>query len=218
MPWRKPGVFGLKLNCISPGDYSDEELGGDKMEMITKMSKPIFLAVGSVLLIALGVILGQSVSSIVNAHGGDPNSLHFCVNTDNGLIIMVRGDTDCDELRGNWQPVDKTVGSLVSPNGEYSLSVADDGINMSGPGGVVTIDATSITIQAAMSVNIAASTSVNITSSNSTNISSAAMTNIDGAIVNLNGSACPVARVGDITAGTQFTQRIVTGSATVSAC
>ena len=82
--------------------------------MITKVSKPIFLAVGSVILIALGVILGQSVSSIVNAHGGDPNSLHFCVNTDNGLIIMVRGDTDCGELRGNWQPVDKTVGSLVS--------------------------------------------------------------------------------------------------------
>ncbi len=186
--------------------------------MITKVSKPIFLAVGSVILIALGVILGQSVSSIVNAHGGDPNSLHFCVNTDNGLIIMVRGDTDCGELRGNWQPVDKTVGSLVSPNGEYSLSVADDGINMSGPGGVVTIDATSITIQAAMSVNIAGSTSINITSSNSTNISSAAMTNIDGAIVNLNGSTCPVASVGDITAGNEATQTIVTGSATVSAC
>ena len=188
------------------------------MEMITKMSKPIFLAVGSVLLVALGVILGQSVSSIVNAHGGDPNSLHFCVNTDNGLIIMVRSDTDCGELQGNWIPVEKTVGSLVSPNGEYSLSVTDDGINMSGPGGVVTIDTTSITIQAATSVNIAGSTSVNITSAASMNISSVGMTNINGGLVNLNGSTCPVARVGDITTGSQSTQTIVTGSATVSAC
>jgi hypothetical protein len=92
-------------------------------------------------------------------------------------------------------------GPLTSPNGLFSVSVTDSGIELRGPSAVVRIDAASVRVDAV-----------------STAIRSLGPTEISGAVIGLNGSGCPpVARVGDLVQPGE-PGMVLTGSPTVTAC
>ena len=58
-----------------------------------------------------------------------------------------RGPVGPQGPRGPQGPAGSFRGKLASPNGEFSISVTDSGIVLSGPSGHITIGATSITLE-----------------------------------------------------------------------
>jgi hypothetical protein len=89
-------------------------------------------------------------------------------------------------------------GTFTSPNGQYSITVGDDGIELSGPNAGVRIGATEAVVSGATA-----------------RVEALGVAELRGAVVMLNGCHTPVARVGDrvdATAGV-----VITGSATVCA-
>jgi IPT/TIG domain-containing protein len=112
------------------------------------------------------------------------------------------------------------TGHFQSPNGQYSLDVADSGIRLAGPGatmligtGTVTIMATNVVVRSDVSTeirsgattmvrsgtntDIQSSASTTVNSGATTTVHSAATTSIEGALVLLNGGGRPAARAGD---------------------
>jgi phage baseplate assembly protein gpV len=126
---------------------------------------------------------------------------------DEVLVAFEQGDLRQPVVLGSlWNgteppPAGSASGHITSPNGLFSISVTDSGIELRGPSVVVRVDAANVQVDAV-----------------GTAIRSLGPTDVSGAVVRLNGSGCPpVARVGDLV---QFAElgRIVTGSPTVTAC
>ncbi len=111
-----------------------------------------------------------------------------------------------------------TAWVAASPNGKYSITVTDEGINLNTPGGGIVLNEKAININSTAPVNIKSSTTVYINGV-AVNISGGATTNITGGIINLNnaGSGFPAARVGDSVTGNPGggINSIITGSGTV---
>lgn len=97
------------------------------MSKLTGMKKTAFWGIAVVLLITLGVVLGQSIVAVVDAqvsepeHGGDPSSVHVCVNTNNGLMLMVGPNNNCSALPAAWVPVDWAI---QGPQGDPGVPCA----------------------------------------------------------------------------------------------
>jgi hypothetical protein len=116
-------------------------------------------------------------------------------------------------------PVTTFNGTYQSPNGHFTFSLTDNGIVLSGPGGSVRIDETS--------VQVSGSNNVTITAAGSVTVNASASAQVTASMVTLNGSCSRVARAGDLvlvnvppaTPATQVaTGSIVLGSSTVFAC
>ena len=114
-------------------------------------------------------------------------------------------------------------------SGQYSLSVTDDGIMLSGPlSAKVVLDATGVTVESTSPVTIRSSTSVSVRGTavslkgdGTLSAEAGGVAEVKGAVVHVNGggSCGPAARVGDQIVGTAtgpaVTGQIVTGSPTV---
>jgi hypothetical protein len=59
-------------------------------------------------------------------------------------------------------------GTFTSPNGEYTISVTDNGISLASPGALIDVAGTAITVQAAGALDVAAGTTLGLTSGGGT--------------------------------------------------
>ena len=59
-------------------------------------------------------------------------------------------------------------GTFTSPNGEYTISVTDDGISLASPGALIDVAGTAITVQAAGALNVDAGTTLGLSSGGGT--------------------------------------------------
>jgi hypothetical protein len=89
-----------------------------------------------------------------------------------------QGPAGADGAQG---PAGDFTGHFASPNGLYTLDVADTGIRLEGPGGEITLGSGGITVTGTGSATLQASGTVSVR----------------GASVQLNGCGAPVARAGD---------------------
>ena len=114
-------------------------------------------------------------------------------------------------------------GTFTSPNGQYSISVADTGITLkrTTPGGAsIALHDDDITVKSSQTVNVEAGTDLKLKGSVSAlvegggfaTVKAGALTAVSGGLVTINGPGCrPAARLNDtVTSGL-----ITTGSATV---
>jgi hypothetical protein len=128
-------------------------------------------------------------------------------------------------LSGQLVPAD--LGAvLVSPNGQYRLTVSDAGIAASGPGGSIEILASGLRIESPATVTVDG-TQVSVEASALMNIrgqlvrvQGSGVTDVRGAVLLLNGGCRPVARLSDLVSvpGAPSSAPIVTGSPTVLSC
>jgi len=79
---------------------------------------------------------------------------------------------------------------FTSPDGQFTLSVTDDGISLTGPGSSITVDTTGVTVQAAATLTLQA-LSINVESPE---------TSFSGTVTFPNGTG-PVAGVGNLDIG-----------------
>jgi hypothetical protein len=114
-------------------------------------------------------------------------------------------------------------------SGQYSLSVTDDGITLSGPlSEKVVLDATGVTVESTSPVTIRSSTDVSVRGTvvslkgdGTLTAEAGGVAEVKGAVVHVNGggSCGPAARAGDQVVGTangsSVTGQVVTGSPTV---
>jgi hypothetical protein len=105
-------------------------------------------------------------------------------------------------------PAGDFSGVFTSPNGDYSISVTDTGISLSGPNaGMIELSATGVTINGHL-----------------VTIDSAAVTSVNGTTLTLNcdgSGGSPVARIGDtilLTGLNEITGAITSGATSVLAC
>lgn len=94
-----------------------------------------WLAIGpvSVLLVALGAVIGAGNNSIVNAHGGDTSKFHACVDRTTGALRLVGADSDCSSLPPKWRnPIhwDKESGWLGAGSGSLSAASLVDKVGI----------------------------------------------------------------------------------------
>jgi hypothetical protein len=126
-----------------------------------------------------------------------------------------------DGLDGAPGPAGDFSGVFESPNGQFRLSVSDDGILLEGPDSELVIDASSIRIQAADSVAVYSGKDIDLLAAD--NLSAGAGANmrfsaggrihtdatgtfaVEASQVQLNGCV-PIARIGDAVAGGSIVQ------------
>jgi len=89
-------------------------------------------------------------------------------------------------------------GTFASPNGQYSLTVADDGIRLLGPNGRLDLVAGGITIDSQLGLTLRGTTAAALLSSGSVTVQGAGQVAVNGALVNLNGGACTLLRPTDV--------------------
>jgi hypothetical protein len=92
-------------------------------------------------------------------------------------------------------------GTFTSPNGEYTISVTDDGISLASPGALIDVAGTAITVQSAAALNVTAGTTLGLSSGGGTAFSAGSSFDVDaGSSMAISaGSALAVA------AGSAFT-------------
>jgi hypothetical protein len=164
--------------------------------------------------VALGVVVGGSIVG-VSAQTGTTR-IHACVdNAGNIKIIGASGGCKNNETALDWNvqgvkgdtgpqgdpgpqgvpgPAGSFTGTFVSPNQAYSVTVTDDGIELAGPSGAITLDAagilvvstSDITVKSAGRTDINAATAFVLNTSGTGDIESSATMTIKGSIVNIN--------------------------------
>jgi len=104
-------------------------------------------------------------------------------------------------------------GTFASPNGLFSISVTDTGIQLSGPGGNIGITGTAINVNGASSVNVQSSGNVSVTGSGTARLGGGTT------VLCSSGSGLPVARAGDQVNTPALPIGVINAGATaVSAC
>ena len=74
------------------------------------MRRRIAFGIGISVTMLLGTVLGLTISTLVSAHGGDPDSIHSCVNLNDGSVVLRYPDMECAPLLPpNWIPVDWAI-------------------------------------------------------------------------------------------------------------
>jgi hypothetical protein len=84
--------------------------------------------------VALAVSLSGAAIAAIPARDGD---VHACYDPSTGVIKLVDTKSDRFSCPRKWRGLvwDTRPTQLVSPNGDYRVSVRNDGITLSGPGG-----------------------------------------------------------------------------------
>jgi len=111
-------------------------------------------------------------------------------------------------------------GEFSSPNGDFSITVNDEGIVLAGPFTKVTLGTTTVTLEGIV-IDIAADASLNLESTVNANLKTTGVLALDAGLITLNGANRSVSGVGDAIVGTSFAGggpvqgQIIQGSPTV---
>ncbi len=114
-----------------------------------------------------------------------------------GVSLTVGEDTRyvCNGVNGQ----DGTfTGHFQSPNGQYSIDVADGGIALLGPNGMVHVDPSGISLNSGNVLSLKSSGNAELKANAGLNVQGAGTTTVNGSLVQLNGCGHPVARLGDL--------------------
>ena len=127
-----------------------------------------------------------------------------------------KGDT------GDTGPAGNFTGVFRSPNGDYSLTVSDTGIELRGPNGRVTLNdggidvksalnltleggtdalvksGTSLTLNGGTDTSVEAGGNLELSGAGTADLKSGAITSVDGPLVELNGCSAPIPLVGGL--------------------
>jgi hypothetical protein len=210
-----------------------------------------------------GVAVGLAAGGIAYASVPDSSGLiHGCYNPNgvtavNGtaLNIIDRDKASCSKNqqeiswsqtgppgpkgdKGDQGPSGTFAGAFQSPNGDYGISVTDNGIQLSGPNGSIQIGSGGVSLNAGGShvsidqlggvdvqgshdITVQGSANVDMHAGAQAIIEGAAVTDVNGGVVQLNGCSRQVSGVGDQILGTDsggaVTGGILTGSQSVCA-
>ncbi len=104
-------------------------------------------------------------------------------------------------------------GSFTSPNGQYSISVTDAGIVLSGNGSSINLSGPNVSISSSSAVNVSSSGAVNVTAQGQARFGGAVTTLCPGATAGL-----MVAREADMVTFSGPIGFISPGTSTVTAC
>jgi hypothetical protein len=146
-----------------------------------------------------------------------------CRNNETAIQWNEQGDQGPQGLPGPpGQDGDPFSGTFTSPNGLFTLSVTNAGIELSGPssrirltggGGIELRSATGVDVVATGAVTVQAGTAVGVEAAGGATIEAGGVLSVRGSAVAVNPAAgcAPAARLGDMVSGTT----IVTGSPSV---
>ena len=116
---------------------------------------------------------GVSVTSVALAPGADPN----CP-LGGSKFTSASGVTYA--CNGGF------IGTSTSPNGAFSISLEDTGIDLEGPTGHVRINASGIAVQSATALELDAGTALDLDSSGTISIDASGRVSITGSVVDIN--------------------------------
>lgn len=105
--------------------------------------------------LALIASLSGAAIAAIPARDGD---VHACYSRSTGAVELVNTQSDHFGCPHNWRGFvwDTEPTQLVSPNGDYRVSVTDTGVRMSSPGGGVDLTANKITVHGTANVEVKA--------------------------------------------------------------
>ncbi len=112
--------------------------------------------------LAIGVVIGATIMG-VGAQTGTAQ-IHACVDSAGNIKIVGASDA-CKKnetpldwtvqgIKGDPGPAGSFTGTFVSPNQAYSLKVTDDGIELAGPSGAITVDAAGIYVMSTSDITV----------------------------------------------------------------
>jgi len=138
-----------------------------------------------------------------------------CQPNDVPIVWNVRGPAGPGGPAGAAGPPGTFTGLLSSPNGDFSIRVADTGIELKGPSSRIKLDSTGVVLEDAVSVHLKAGASVRV--------DAAATLQLQGSqvLINAGQAGAPAARAGDPIAGAKdpnsasVTGNVLTGSTSV---
>jgi hypothetical protein len=105
--------------------------------------------------LALMASLSGAALAAIPAKDGD---VHACYSRSTGAIQLVNTQSDNFDCEHNWRGLiwDTKPTELVSPNGDYRVSVTNDGVRMTSPGGGVELTANKVTVRGTSDVDVKA--------------------------------------------------------------
>ncbi|HSS80912.1 MAG TPA: hypothetical protein VLK24_06910 [Gaiellaceae bacterium] len=136
---------------------------------------------------------GQDGASVVMGDAG--------ANCANGGVSLTVGSATryvCNGANGADGQNGTFTGHFESPNGQYSIDVANGGIDLLGPNGMVHINSTGITATSGTTLKLRGSGGVELRSDSLLDIIGAGTTSVTGSLLRLNGCSGGVTRVGDL--------------------
>ena len=105
--------------------------------------------------LALVASLSGVALAAIPAKDGD---VHACYSKATGAIELVNTQSDKFDCEHNWRGFvwDTKPTELVSPNGDYKVSVTNDGAKITGPAGGVELNAVKVTVRGNTDVDVKA--------------------------------------------------------------
>lgn len=138
-----------------------------------------------------------------------------------GVSLTVGSDTRyvCNGANGQDGQAGTFSGHFESPNGQYSIDVADAGITLDGPNGTVQVNSSGITLNSGNVLSLKSSGSAELKASGSVNVQGSGTTSVKGSTVQLNGCNRSLAGLGDLVQvnPSSGSGNIIQGSPTVCA-
>jgi hypothetical protein len=138
-----------------------------------------------------------------------------------GVSLTVGSDTRyvCNGANGQDGQPGTFSGHFQSPNGQYSIDVADTGIALDGPNGMVRVNSAGITLNSGSVLELKSSGNAELKASGGLNLQGSATTTVNGSTVQLNGCGRFLARLGDLVQVNpdSGSGNIIQGSSTVCA-
>jgi hypothetical protein len=159
------------------------------------------------------------------ANGADGKSVVMgdaganCAN--GGVSLTVGSDTRyvCHGANGQDGQPGTFSGHFQSPNGQYSIDVADTGIALDGPNGMVRVNSAGITLNSGSVLTLKSSGNAELKASGGLNLQGSGTTTVNGSTVQLNGCSRFLAGLGDLVQvnPSSGSGNIIQGSSTVCA-
>jgi hypothetical protein len=138
-----------------------------------------------------------------------------------GVSLTVGADTRyvCNGANGANGADGVFTGHFASPNGQYKIDVADTGIALLGPNGMVHVDSSGISVISGNVLTLRSSGNAELRAGGNLNVQGAATTSVSGSLVQLNGCSRQLAGLGDLVQvnPSSGSGSIVQGSGTVCA-
>lgn len=117
-----------------------------------------------------------------------------------GVSLTVGADTRyvCNGANGQDGQDGTFTGHFESPNGQYSIDVADSGIALLGPNGMVHVNSSGITLNSGTVLSLKSSGSAELKANGGLNVQGGATTSVSGSLIQLNGCNRHLAGLGDL--------------------